>query len=291
MSVGESQRIRWTKGQRKLILDEAVRLRIQNPSWSNLRLIRESQKILPVEERRNLAMVSWKTSFKWFADGVDEAIRNDQTPSTNGKYHESENLSSEEPLDLSVVTILSTLVKAMEELREETTKGLPIGIVGRLDDLQLRLNKIEDRVERFLNQGLLVRLVPATAQNGLPVQPVVHQEIPVAPIQKSPLPQESQQKTRKPRVVVLNTDSGHVRNGIETGTREYVSVLKFQDTHGVVTPEFRDFDYVLAYKKTSIQWIEAAKKFYPPGKFKALFGGALPVAEAIKVLPRIKITD
>lgn len=296
MSVETRQRIRWTKNQKRQILDEAARLHLKNPGWNNLKLVGEAQKILPVEDQRILHTVSWKGSFKWFADGIDGAIarathvkvvQEEPIFSENGKYHGPQGLPSEELVDLSVVTLLSILVKAMEELREETVKGLPIGVVGRLDDLQKRLDRIEGRFQQFLDQGLMVRLVPV----GVTVQSVVQQEISVAPVQKPPLLQEPKEKTRKPRVVVVNTDSGHVRNGIETGTRGYVSSLKFKDTHGVITPEFKEFDYVLAYKKTTIPWIEAAKKFYPSGKFRAVSGGSLQVAEAIKALPLIEITD
>jgi hypothetical protein len=286
------KRIYWTEDQQQQILDEAARLSLLNPRWNNLRLIREAQKILAVEYRRNLSMVSWKSSFKWFVDGIKGAVARASHSkvvqgapafSENGKHHEPEDLPSAEPVDLSVANLLSTLVKAMEELRDETTKGLPIGIVGRLDDLQARLDKIEGRFQQFLDQGLLVRLVPA----GVTVPSVVQPEIPVVPVQKPPL-QEPETKTRKPRVMVLNTDSGHVRHGIERGTLGYVSSLKFQDTYGVTTPEFRDFDYVLAYKKTPIPWVELAKKFYPPGKFKAVSGGAVQVADTIKSLPLIQ---
>jgi hypothetical protein len=70
-----------------------------------------------------------------------------------------------------------------------------------------------------------------------------------------------------------------------------MSFLKFQDTYGVVTSEFRDFDYVLTYKKTQITWIEAVKKLYLPGKFRAISGGARNVVEVSKAFLSIEITD
>jgi hypothetical protein len=298
MSVKMRQRIHWTNAQKKQIIEEAIRLYSLYPEWSNLQLLREAQKILPTENQRHLVTVCWSGSFKWFADGVEEEIvkSSKSTPvheelifPLNEKYTEPESLPPNEVVDLSVTSLLSTLVKAMEELREETMKGLPIGIVGRLDDLQKRLDKIESRVERFLDQGLLVRLVPA--QVGIPDQLAVNKEVPVEEVKKPPVVVESENKTRKPRVLVLNTKSGHVRHGIEIGTLGYVSSIKFLDTYGIITPKFDEYDYILAYKKTPLPWVEAAKKFYPPNKFRAVSGGAIQVATVIKSLLPVEITD
>jgi len=291
------KRIYWTEDQKQQILERAASLHLQNPRWNNLKLIREAQKVLENEFRRNLEMVSWTQAFKWFVDGLPAAIKNvsqkveyeDEPPvpfAQNGKHTATQTLPDDIPTDM--VGVLSTLVSAMKELKEETTKGLPIGIVGRLDDLQERLTKIETRFQQFMDQGLLFRLVPA----GMVVQPVVQQEVNVAPAVPAQKPPEGPRKeTRRPKVVVLNTDSGHVRHGIELGTRGHVLSVKFQDVNGIVTPKFDEFDYVLAYKKTPIPWIQAAKKFYPSGKFKAVSGGAVNMAEAIKALPSIEITD
>jgi hypothetical protein len=74
MSGDKRKWVNWSKDQEQEILSEATRLHFRNPTWKKTQLIREAQKIFPIEKQRSLKTICWKTKFKWFSDGIDAVV-------------------------------------------------------------------------------------------------------------------------------------------------------------------------------------------------------------------------
>jgi hypothetical protein len=310
-------RVFWKPHEQAKILEEAGRIKAENPKLGWADTVLKAQLVLD-EDRQKPSVPPPMThpTFKWFQDGIDEAVRKAQMGSVNGDLYDdlktdvldadanagddnqdaivdtpSDPVDKEIPEDLT--SVVSTLVQAIKDFQPPDS-FVQNAVINQLADIRDRVMSLEKQFKTFLERGFTLSLTPIGT-----VQPLTSSQLhPVTISSTTPAPDVVAPQasfhhapsipTRKPRIIVLNVDSGNTKHGIRLGASSLVARIEFADTYPTKYPPYQEYDYILAYKKTPRTWSDGAEIQYGTKRFHAVPGGAVQVVEFIKKLPPIQ---
>ena len=316
--------IRWDASERQTILEEAGSIRARAPHYTDLELIRLAQTALPEARRREITSVT-VPAFDWFKLGVVAAVevarsraRAAEAPPPTPEpepypgpdpdvlreildaieAHREESTRILEALEARVADVarrVDTLERSWPRRPDAESAGFatPATLAGATRPVG---SALVDLV-KLIGEGLTFTIGrpprPAPAQPQAQPQP---QPAPAAPRPAAdygppanrahpPGPATPPPATRKPRAIVLSLESGHSKQLLRDACRHLFDRLDFGEVPSKLEA-LRDYDLVVATKKTPTDWIAEAKTILPAGRLRVLAGNSTDGAAALKDLAR-----
>jgi hypothetical protein len=280
----------WKTHHQQQVLGAAVEALLQNPRLSDLEAIREGQKVLPEFLQRDIRTIG-TPMYDWFVTALPIELERAQRP--NQEVHPP-------PVDGtppdSLHLILTTLVEALKDQQTQNQEVLDT-VLPRLNDLEQKVTHLTNTLQSFLTRGWTARILPQEYSRPTVVpDPTVtvdaNQDPPQRPSPNLPSPHQNTPPSptiqiRKPKVAILNVDSGHTQSGIKRGL-EGIATVDFIKVAGTKVPTFEMFDYVIITKWTPHHWIVEAKRILPAKvRLRQASGNADKIVSFIKNLPPI----
>jgi hypothetical protein len=281
----------WKTHHQQQVLGAAVEALLQNPRLSDLEAIREGQKVLPEFLQRDIRTIG-TPMYDWFVTALPIELERAQRP--NQEVHPP-------PVDGtppdSLHLILTTLVEALKDQQTQNQEVLDT-VLPRLNDLEQKVTHLTNTLQSFLTRGWTARILPqeyslptvVTDSSTETVDPnpgPPQRPSPNLPCPHQTLPPSPTIQIRKPKVAILNVDSGHTQSGIRRGL-EGIATVDFIKVAGTKVPTFEMFDYVIITKWTPHHWIAEAKRILPAKvRLRQASGNADKIVSFIKNLPPI----
>ena len=246
---------RWEKEHRDLVLDEAARLYEQNPQLDSLSLLRQAQRVLPQYLHREIPKGDFsKPVYSWFRHGLIAVVERTRQP---GPRNETQSVVA---ASVPVFDPVTVLIAELKGVRAELA-GIRQAIVS--------LSSPDGESEK-LDQVLPLEVSATIQDTGTSLRSVTDEP-------------------SIPTIVVLDTWSGHVRNGL-TKALHGECRLKFQSAVGTleggilkIPAWWGPFHLVVATKKTNHAWVEAARRHWSGQYVFYIFEGDTPA-----MVPKIR---